>query len=83
MDGAPQSHGPLVLAVGLSTALASLFQMLSLETVPGVVVFPLTSGGVLLLLWVYSAIAYREPVRIRGVLTLLLGLTGAFLLSFF
>ncbi len=79
----PRLMARFVLAVGLSTALASLFQMLSLETVPGVVVFPLTSGGVLLLLWVYSAIAYREPVRIRGVLTLLLGLTGAFLLSFF
>jgi multidrug transporter EmrE-like cation transporter len=57
--------------------------MLSLETVPGVIVFPLTSGGVLLLLWLFSAIAYREPIRKRGVLTLLLGLAGAFLLSFF
>ncbi|NLO34820.1 MAG: EamA family transporter [Clostridiaceae bacterium] len=79
----PRLMARFVLAVGLSTALASLFQMLSLETVPGVVVFPLTSGGVLLLLWVYAAIAYREPVRKRGVFTLLLGLTGAFLLSFF
>ena len=46
----PRLMARFVLAVALSTALASLFQMLSLETVPGVVVFPLTSGGVLLLL---------------------------------
>jgi drug/metabolite transporter (DMT)-like permease len=79
----PKLLARFVLSVGISTALASLFQMLSLETVPGVIVFPLTSGGVLLLLWLFSAIAYREPIRKRGVLTLLLGLAGAFLLSFF
>ena len=45
---------------GVGGVLANLFQMLALKTVPSTVVYPLTSGVLVVTLWLASLLIYKE-----------------------
>jgi drug/metabolite transporter (DMT)-like permease len=69
------------LGVGVATGGGNFFQLLALRTVPAIVVFPLNAGGLLIILWLFSLIFYKDKVKPTGIVALVLGLTGAILLS--
>lgn len=54
---------------GAGGALANLFQMLSLKSVPSTVVYPLTAGLLVVILWLASVFVYRESrCKMRNVI---------------
>ncbi|MDW7656117.1 MAG: hypothetical protein SCM11_02960 [Bacillota bacterium] len=77
----PKHLGLCALGVGVATGGGNLFQLLALRTVPAIVVFPLNAGGLLIILWLYSLIVYKDKVRPSGIVALVVGLIGAILLS--
>jgi drug/metabolite transporter (DMT)-like permease len=77
----PKYLGLCALGVGVATGGGNLFQLLALRTVPSIVVFPLNAGGLLIILWLYSLIVYKDKVRPSGIIALVIGLIGAILLS--
>ncbi len=77
----PKWLGLCALGVGVATGGGNLFQLLALRTVPAVVVFPLNAGGLLMILWLFSLVVYKDKVRPSGVAAFILGLVGAVLLS--
>ncbi len=71
----------LSAALGAGTLAGNASVMLALHTIPAVVAFPSIIGGLVALTWVVSLVLYREPFRVRGLVSLLVGLAGIVLLS--
>ena len=67
--------------IGIGTAGGNAFSIAALTVLPGIVLFPLRQGGLVLLLWIVSALIYREKVNRNGWLMLVFGLAGILLLS--
>lgn len=67
--------------VGLGTAGGNLYSILALTVIPGIVMFPLRQGLLVLLMWALGILLYREQVGRRGWLILLSGLAGLILVS--
>lgn len=68
-------------ALGISTLVGNAAVMLALRATPAVVAFPIITGSLVLLTWIVSVAVYREPLRLKGLVSLLVGLTGIVLLS--
>lgn len=77
----PKALGLSALGVGVATSGGTLFQLLALQTVPAIVVFPLNAGGLIIILWLYALIVYKDKVRPVNLVALAFGLSGAVLLS--
>ena len=67
--------------IGAGTAGGNAFSIAALTALPGIVLFPLRQGGLVLLLWFVGALVYHEKVNRRGWLMLAFGLAGILLLS--
>lgn len=69
------------LLTGVATSLANLFQMQSLITLPSTVVYPLTSGILVVSLWLASLVIYKETTaKPRNILSVVL-CVGAIVLA--
>lgn len=77
----PKHLALCALGVGVATSGGTFFQLLALQTVAGIIVFPLTAGGILMVLWAWSLIVYKDRIKPIGFVALALGLTGIVLLS--
>ncbi len=71
----------LSAALGAGTLAGNAAVMMALRTIPAVVAFPSITGALVALTWVVSLVLYREPFRVRGLVSLLVGLAGIVLLS--
>lgn len=61
------------LVTGVATAFANLFQMMSLISLPSTVVYPLTSGILVVSLWLASLVIYKETTaKPRNILSVAL-----------
>ena len=67
--------------IGAGTAGGNVFSIAALTVLPGIVLFPLRQGALVLLLWIVGALLYHEKVNRRGWLMLLFGLAGLMMLS--
>lgn len=71
----------LALIVGASTAIATMFNMLSLTLIDGVIVFPVRQGGLILLITLYGILRYKDKFDLKTAAMLLFGLSGIILLN--
>ena len=61
------------LFAGVGGVLANLFQMKSLVSIPSTVVYPLTSGLLVVILWLASVFIYKESrMRARNIAAVIL-----------
>lgn len=67
--------------IGAGTAGGNAFSILALAALPGIVLYPLRQGGLVLLLWIVGVLFYHEKVNRQGWLMLVLGLAGIVMLS--
>ena len=77
----PGAFAACCAGIGLGTAGGNCFSIMALTVLPGIVLFPLRQGGLVLLMWVIGAVLYREKVKRTGWLMLALGLAGLVLLN--
>ncbi|MBQ6716992.1 MAG: EamA family transporter [Clostridia bacterium] len=71
----------IAFVVGASTALATMFNMMSLTLLSGVIVFPVRQGGLILLITLYGMIRYKDKFDLKTLIMLLSGLLGIILLN--
>lgn len=71
----------LALIVGASTAIATMFNMLSLTVLDGVIVFPVRQGGLILLITLYGVVRYKDKFDLKTLVMLFSGLSGIILLN--
>ena len=67
---------------GIGGVLANLFQMLALKTVPSTIVYPLTSGILVVTLWLASLLIYKEvKARVNNILAVIFCLLAIFFVN--
>ncbi len=66
---------------GISSFSGSLFLLLSLEKIPGSIVFPIAIGGNLATVSLLAALIFKEKLGIKGILGITAGIAGLILLS--
>jgi len=71
----------LIGGIGVGTAGGNSFSILALSCLPGVVLFPLRQGGLVLLMWLVGILLYKEKVTRRGLAMLAVGLLGLILIN--
>ena len=71
----------IAVVVGSSTAIATMFNMLSLTLLSGVIVFPVRQGGLILLITLYGVIRYKDKFDLKTLVMLVSGLVGIVLLN--
>ena len=71
----------IAIVVGASTAIATMFNMMSLTLLSGVIVFPVRQGGLILLITLYGVIRYKDKFDLKTLVMLLSGLLGIVLLN--
>ena len=71
----------LIAGIGVGTAGGNCFSILALGQLPGIVLFPLRQGGLVLAMWLVGILLYREKVTRRGLLMLIVGLLGLILIN--
>ena len=71
----------LIVGIGVGTAGGNCFSILALGQLPGIVLFPLRQGGLVLAMWLVGILLYREKVTRRGLLMLIVGLLGLILIN--
>lgn len=67
--------------IGVGTAGGNCFSIAALTVIPGVVMFPVRQGSLVLVMWFVGVLLYGEKITRRGLLMLLLGLAGIVLLN--
>lgn len=75
------SFALLAAVVGASTAIATMFNMMALTRLDGVIVFPVRQGGLILLITLYGVIRYKDKFDLKTACMLLSGLSGIVLLN--
>lgn len=81
LRGRAGTFGLCCAGIGAGTAGGNCMSIVALTCLPGIVLFPLRQGGLVLLMWVVGAVVYREKVSRSGWLMLLFGLAGLVLLN--
>ena len=71
----------LCTMIGAGTAGGNCFSITALLTLPGVVLFPLRQGALVLVMWLLGVLIYKEKITKRGIAMLLTGLLGIVLLN--
>ena len=71
----------LCIGIGVGTAGGNCFTISALTRLPGMILFPLRQGALVLLMWMLGIVIYRERMNRRGLLMLLSGLLGMVLLN--
>lgn len=84
------SFGLICAAIGAGTAGGNCFTIMAggnaytepfLRAIPSTVLFPMRSGGLVLMMWALGILIYREKVSRRGIWMLIVGLAGLVLLN--
>ena len=71
----------LCTGIGAGTAGGNCLTIVALMTMPGVVLFPLRQGALVLVMWLLGILIYKEKITKRGILMLIAGLAGIVLLN--
>lgn len=71
----------LCAGIGAGTAGGNSLSILALTQLPGVVLFPLRQGGLVLVMWLVDILIYREKATRRGLIMLAVGMLGLILIN--
>lgn len=69
------------LGQGSGSMAGAVFMMKALNILPAIVVYPITQGGQVILLWLAGILIYRDKVQVYDLVKMAIGLTGIMFLS--